>query len=107
MKTIELNDLTFEQIIENSSAPVLIDFGAGWCPSCRAMKPMLDTLAHELNGSALIASVDVDKNPVVTAKFGIRNLPTFILFKNGIVTEKIVGAQPINLLRQKLSQLMV
>jgi thioredoxin 1 len=107
MKTIELNDLTFEQTIENASKPVLIDFGADWCPPCRAMEPLLDRLAHELNGSVLIASVDVDTNPVVTAKFGIRNLPTFILYKNGIMTEKIVGAQPINLLRQKLSQLMV
>jgi thioredoxin 1 len=107
MKTIELNEFNFEHFIQKSTTPVLVDFGAEWCPPCRAMEPVLDALAGELNGNALIAKVDVDANPDVTAKFGVRNLPTFILFKNGVVTEKIVGAQPINHLRKRLSQLMV
>jgi thioredoxin 1 len=106
MNTIELTDSTFESILkENNSTPVLIDFGAAWCPPCRAMEPTLENLAKELDGKALIAKVDVDANPMITARYGVRNLPTFILFKNGVALERIVGAVPKNLLQKKIQSI--
>lgn len=107
MKTIELNDATFETLLNTSTTPVLVDFGAAWCPPCRAMEPTLEKLADEMEGEATIGKVDVDTNPLITAKFGIRNLPTFMLFKNGVAVERIVGAVPKNILQEKLSRLIV
>lgn len=106
MNTIELTDSTFESILkESNSTPVLIDFGAAWCPPCRAMEPALDNLAKDLDGRALIAKVDVDANPMITARYGVRNLPTFILFKNGVALERIVGAVPKNLLQKRIESI--
>jgi thioredoxin 1 len=106
MKTIELTDVTFETLLNTSRLPVLVDFGAAWCPPCRAMEPTLENLADELEDKATIGKVDVDANPLITAKFGIRNLPTFMLFKNGVAVERIVGAVPKNLLQKKLTGLI-
>lgn len=102
MKTIELTDVTFETLVNTSTKPVLVDFGAAWCPPCRAMEPTLENLADEMQDRATIGKVDVDTNPLITAKFGVRNLPTFLLFKNGVAVERIVGAVPKNLLQKKL-----
>jgi thioredoxin 1 len=105
MKPIELNDNTFEKFIQQNSTPVLVDFSADWCPPCRMMYPVLDALAIDLDQKATIVKLDVDVNPETTAKFGVRNLPTFFLFKNGMVIERIVGAVPKNVLLKKLEKL--
>lgn len=105
MKTIELTDSTFESILKSNTTPLLIDFGAAWCPPCRAMEPTLENLAIELDGKATIGKVDVDANPMITTRYGVRNLPTFILFKNGVALERIVGAVPKNLLQKKMESI--
>jgi thioredoxin 1 len=105
MKPTELNDLTFHNFIQSTSTPVLIDFGAEWCPPCRAMEPVLEILATEMEGKVQIGKLDVDANPETTAKYGVRNLPTFIIFKNGEVVEKIVGAVPKNVLIKRIEHL--
>lgn len=105
MKTIELTDSTFEAILKSNTTPLLIDFGAAWCPPCRAMEPTLENLAIELDGKATIGKVDVDANPMITTRYGVRNLPTFILFKNGVALERIVGAVPKNLLQKKMESI--
>lgn len=107
MKTIELKDNNFNALIDNNRSIVMVDFGAAWCPPCRAMEPILDDLAEELDGRVVIGKLDVDESPETAARYGVRNLPTFIIFKNGILAERIVGAQPSSLLRKKLEQLSV
>jgi thioredoxin 1 len=105
MKPIELNDNTFEKLIRHSATPVLVDFSADWCPPCRMMYPVLDSLATDMDQKVTIAKLDVDANPEATAKFGIRNLPTIVLFKNGMAVERIVGAVPKSVLLKKLEKL--
>jgi thioredoxin 1 len=105
MTAIDVTDENFEQILQSDKA-ILIDFSADWCPPCRAMKPLIDSLADELNRNALIETLDVDANPQATAKYGVRNLPTFLIFKEGNLIERVVGAVPKSLLQQKLSALL-
>lgn len=102
MKPTELNDLTFHAFIQSSRTPVLVDFGAEWCPPCRAMEPLLEMLANEMDGKVQIGKLNVDTNPETTARFGVRNLPTFIIFKNGEIIDRIVGAVPKGVLFKKL-----
>lgn len=101
MKTIDVTDENFKKILQ-SEKTILIDFSAEWCPPCRAMKPVIDSLADELGSNALIGTLDVDANPHATAEYGVRNLPTFLIFKRGNLSERIVGAVPKSLLQQKL-----
>jgi thioredoxin 1 len=102
VKPTEIKDATFNAFIQSSTAPVLIDFGAEWCPPCRAMEPVLELLATEMEDKVQIGKLDVDTNPETTARFGVRNLPTFIIFKNGQPVEKIVGAVPKTILAKRL-----
>lgn len=105
MTAIDVTDENFEHILQ-SDKTILIDFSAEWCPPCRAMKPLINSLADELISNALIGTLDVDANPQVTAKYGVRNLPTFLIFKGGNLIERIVGAVPKSLLQQKLRALL-
>ena len=93
-KSIEVTDSNFTQEVLESDLVVLVDFGADWCPPCRAISPLIDTLAEEYEGKAKIAKLDVDTNPQTTSRFGVRNLPTLLLFKGGKLVDKIVGAVP-------------
>lgn len=103
MKTINITDGTFEQVVGKPDKIVLIDFGAEWCPPCRAMNPVIEKLAEELEDKAIVAKLDVDANPESTAKFGVRNLPTFLVFKGGNLVDRIVGAVPKSVLEQKVT----
>lgn len=107
MKTLLLTDSNFDTTITNNKLPILVDFSAAWCPPCRAMEPILENLAKEFNDRVTIAKVDVDENPTITAHFGVRNLPTFIIFKDGKPLERIVGAVPKNTLLKKLEPLQI
>jgi thioredoxin 1 len=100
-KAIEITDANFDQII-NSDKPVLVDFWAEWCGPCRMVGPVVEELAGEYEGKVIIGKVDVDANPQTSAKFGIRSIPTLLVFKNGQVVDKQVGAVPKHVLAQKL-----
>lgn len=86
------NDANFEQDVLKSSVPVLVDFWAEWCGPCRMIAPALDEIAAEYKGKLAVMKVNVDENRAVPAKFGIRGIPTLLLFKNGQVAANKVGA---------------
>ena len=100
-KAIEITDANFEQIIA-SDKPVLIDFWAEWCGPCKMIGPLVEELAAEYEGKAVIGKVDVDSNPAVSAKFSIRSIPTLLVFKGGEVVDKQIGAVSKSVLSQKL-----
>ena len=100
-KAIEITDANFEQIIDTDK-PVLVDFWAEWCGPCKMIGPVVEELATEYEGKAVIGKVDVDSNPAVSAKFGIRSIPTLLVFKGGEIVDKQIGAVPKSVLSQKL-----
>lgn len=87
-----VSDATFEAEVLNSSEPVLVDFFAEWCGPCKAMAPALDLVAKEMEGKVKVVKLDVDQNPKVTGTYGIRAMPTLILFKDGKVAAQHTGA---------------
>ncbi len=100
-KAIEITDANFDEIT-NTDKPVLVDFWAEWCGPCKMIGPVVEELANDYEGKAIIAKVDVDSNPNTSAKFGIRSIPTLLVLKNGKIVEKQVGAVPKSVLTQKL-----
>jgi len=100
-KTLELNDSNFDEAIKGDK-PVLVDFWAEWCGPCKMIGPLVEELAGDYEGKALIAKLNVDENPQITARFGVRSIPTLLVFKNGQVVDKQVGAVPKSVLSQKL-----
>ncbi len=103
---IEVNDANFEEIVLKSDKPVLVDFWAEWCGPCRMVAPLVAELATEYEGKAVIVKMDVDSSSATPAKYGIRNIPTILFFKNGEVADKQVGAVPKTILASKLDALM-
>ncbi len=101
MKPLEITDANFEEII-NSDKPVLVDFWAEWCGPCKMIGPVVEELANDYDGRAVIGKVNVDENPNVSVKFGIRSIPTLLVFKNGEIVDKQIGAVPKGVLTQKL-----
>lgn len=98
----QFTDSTWEQEVLNSDKPVLVDFWAEWCGPCRMIGPLVEELSSEYDGKALIGKLNVDENPGVASKYGIRSIPTLLVFKGGEVVDKIVGAVPKSMLAQKL-----
>ena len=92
MATPQVSDQTFDQEVLKSAEPVLVDFFAEWCGPCKAMAPALEQLAAELEGKVKVVKLDVDQNPAVTGTYGIRAMPTLMLFKGGKVAAQHVGA---------------
>ena len=103
---LEVKDSTFEELIINSDKPALVDFWAEWCGPCRMISPIVAELAEEMEGKAIISKLNVDENPEVCAKYGIRNIPTILFFKNGEIVDKQVGATQKNVLLEKLNALL-
>ena len=100
-KPIELTDSNFQEVL-STDKPVLVDFWAEWCGPCKMIGPMVEELAGEYDGKAVVAKVDVDSNPQVSAQFGIRSIPTLLFFKNNEIVDKQIGAVPKAVLSQKL-----
>ncbi|WP_262485670.1 thioredoxin [Cyclobacterium xiamenense] len=100
-KAIEITDTNFEEIV-NSDQPVLVDFWAEWCGPCKMIGPIVEELAGDYDGKATIGKVDVDTNPDISRKFGIRSIPTLLIFKGGQVVDKVIGAVPKSVLSEKL-----
>ena len=92
--TVPVTDQNFDTAVLNSEVPVLVDFWAEWCGPCKALGPKLEELATELGGKVIVAKLNVDENPEMPGKYGVRGIPTMILFKGGQEVEQIVGNQP-------------
>ena len=101
MAAVEATDKNFDEVI-NTDKPVLVDFWAEWCGPCKMIAPIVEEIASEYDGKAVISKVDVDNNQDLSVKFGIRSIPTLLIFKNGEVVDKVVGATTKNLLTSKL-----
>lgn len=101
-----LTDATFAQAIAPGTGLVAVDFTAEWCAPCRLMKPVLESLAREFEGSVRIAQLDADSNPDTLVRLGVRGLPTVLVFRDGQEVDRIVGAQPAARLRERLSGLI-
>lgn len=101
-KAIVLTDANFDEIV-NSGKPVLVDFWAEWCGPCKMIGPVVEELAGDYDGKAVVAKLNVDENPQTTAKFGVRSIPTLLVFKGGQVVDKQIGAVPKSVLNQKLA----
>jgi thioredoxin 1 len=99
-----ITDADFENAVLKSSIPVLVDFWAPWCGPCRAVGPIVDELADEFSGKMLVVKMNVDENPATPTKYGIRAIPTLIVFKDGEVLEQITGAVTKNTIKEMLTQ---
>lgn len=101
-KALTFTDDSFENDVLGSDQPVLVDFWAEWCGPCRMVGPVVEELAGEYEGKAKIGKVDVDSNPEISQKYGIRSIPSLLIFKNGEVVDQIVGAVPKAQLKKQL-----
>lgn len=99
---IHLTDDQFEEVVLKSDVPVLIDFWAAWCGPCRMIAPIVEELAGEYEGKAKITKLDVDNNQNTAQQFGIRSIPTILIFKGGEVVDSIIGAVPKQQIVDKL-----
>ena len=102
---LELTDQNFEEVVLHSDKPVIVDFWAEWCGPCRMVGPIVEEIGNDYTEKAVVGKLDVDSNPDVTRKYGIRNIPTVLFFKNGEVADKQVGAVPKSNLVTKLEAL--
>jgi len=91
---LEITDATFDEVVLKSDKPVVVDFWAAWCGPCRMVGPVIDELSTEYEGKAIVGKVDVDANQEFAGKYGVRNIPTVLVFKNGEIVTRQVGVSP-------------
>ncbi len=101
---VKLTDTTFDAEVTGSATPVLIDFWAEWCGPCRMVAPIVDALAEDYDGRLKVAKLNVDENPHIARRFGIRSIPTLLLFKDGELKETAIGLRPKPQLEQLLDR---
>jgi len=102
--TLEFSDQNFDENVLKSTQPVLVDFWATWCAPCRMMSPTVDVVAEEYAGRAKVGKLNVDENMTVASRFGIRSIPTLLLFKGGKIQEQLVGTAPKDTLSRLLDK---
>ena len=102
---VVVTDETFEDEVEKSSLPVLLDCWAPWCGPCKMLAPTIDQLAEELDGTVKVAKLNVDDSPKTAQKFGIMSIPTILIVKDGKVADKLVGVQPKATIEEHLAKL--
>lgn len=103
---IELNDANFEEIVLQSDELVIVDFWANWCGPCKVIAPIIEEISKEYEGKVVIGKMDVDNNVLIPAKYGIRNIPTMLFFKNSELVDKQVGAGPKTIITGKIDTLL-
>ena len=100
---VKFTTSNFQDEVLNSDKPVLVDFWAEWCGPCKMIGPLIEELSSEMNGQAVIGKLNVDENPDIAANYGIRSIPTLLIFKGGQIVDKIVGAVPKASIAQKIN----
>lgn len=104
MSIIQVIDSNFEVEVINCSKIVLVDFGAPWCGPCRMVAPVVNEVAHEYESTVKVVKINTDSNPTVAAEYGIRSIPTLMLFKNGVRVDTVIGAVPLSTLINTLNK---
>jgi thioredoxin 1 len=99
-------DQSFEKDVLESTVPVIVDFWAEWCMPCRMIAPSLEALSTEMEGKVKIAKLDIEANPQTAGRYGIRSIPTLLVFKNGTVADQIIGAVPKAVIKQKIQTII-
>ena len=103
---LQITDAFFEEVVLKSDKPVLVDFWATWCGPCRMLGPVIEEIATEYEGRVVVGKVDVDSNQDYAAKYGVRNIPTVLVFQNGEVVGRQVGVAPKNTYTEALDSLL-
>ena len=103
---LEITDASFEEVVLKSDKPVVVDFWAAWCGPCRMVGPIIDEISSDYDGKAVVGKLDVDANQEFAAKYGVRNIPTVLIFKDGEVVSRQVGVAPKTTYAQALDILL-
>ena len=103
---LEITDATFDEVVLKSDKPVLVDFWATWCGPCRMVGPIIEEISNDYDGKAVVGKVDVDSNQEFAAKYGVRNIPTVLVFQNGEVVGRQVGVSPKNVYTEAIDALL-
>lgn len=101
---LQITDQNFEELVLKSDKPVILDLWAEWCPPCLKIAPLIEEISKEYEGKAIAGKLNVDNSPEVSVRYGVRNIPTILYFKNGELVDKQVGAAPKNVLAEKLEK---
>jgi thioredoxin 1 len=103
---VEVTDTNFDQLVLKSDQPVMVDFWAAWCGPCKALAPIVDEVATAYNGKVKVGKMDVDTSPVTPQRYGVRGIPTLLIFKNGQVQDQIVGYVGREVIEKALNKLV-